>query len=116
MDQITQVHEHPIMSWQRKTVDLTQRSGFAFQPSVLSLGKDKTSPQAGSEPWGRRVSPAVRTRNAPQSAPPRLATGPPRRTALVALPLLYFQGQVQGPDGKVDCLGIHSSDLLRETG
>lgn len=40
---------------------------------------------------------------------------PPTRTALVALSLLYLQGQVQSPDGKVDCLGIHSSNLLRDS-
>lgn len=37
-------------------------------------------------------------------------------TALVAFPLLDFQGQVQGPDGKVDRLGIHASHLVRDMG
>lgn len=41
--------------------------------------------------------------------------GPRRRTALVALPLLYLQRQVQGPDGEVYSLGIHASHLLRES-
>lgn len=36
------------------------------------------------------------------------------RTALVALPLLDFQRQVQGSDGKVHGLRVHTSNL-RET-
>lgn len=35
-------------------------------------------------------------------------------TTLIALPLLYLQGQVEGPDGEVDRLGVHSSNLLRD--
>lgn len=34
-----------------------------------------------------------------------------RLTALVAFPLLYLERQVEGADGEVDCLGVHSSHL-----
>lgn len=32
-------------------------------------------------------------------------------TALVAFPLLDLERQVEGADGEVDCLGVHSSHL-----
>lgn len=36
-------------------------------------------------------------------------------TAFVALPLLYLQGEVEGPDGEVDSLGVDSAHLLGDT-
>lgn len=38
-----------------------------------------------------------------------------RHTTLIALSLLDLQGQVQSTDGKVDCLRIHSSNLLGDS-
>ena len=78
---------------------------LSSRPSVLSGTKPKTGPHAGKE---------LQASMCPRQWGPGRGT-PRRRTALVALPLFYLQGQVQGPDGKVDGLGIHSSNLLRDS-
>lgn len=36
-------------------------------------------------------------------------------TALVALSLLYLQGQIEGPDREINSLGIDSSHLFGDT-
>lgn len=90
---------------------------FALWPqSVLSLAKGNTGPCSKKSAVGREcVHSSLDVECPANPALCRLAGQPhPQHTALVAFTLLYFQGQVQGPDGKVDCLGVHSSDLLRD--
>lgn len=84
--------------------------------SVLSLAKGKTGPCSKKSAVGREcVHSSLDVECPANPALRRLAGWPhPQHTALIAFALLYFQGQVQGPDGKVDCLGVHSSNLLRD--